>query len=327
MQLFNVDFRTFPGDTSDLLPIYGLFIINSKAFYTCWSFRSVSSDTNFNDIDIPDFFKNLLNLRNKPYLVWSYKEYKLNNKLLGNNAGIYAFYSINSGRFYVCSAQNLIFRINQHLKNPLRSNKPLQGAFKKYGKDSFKIIIFEVIDANSLNLKTVLMNAENYFLKIIPKPLLYNINLQAYTSKGFKHSAKSKILMALNAKGRVVPLAVRQTISDSLKGSKNHFFGKTHDTATRKRIALAVNNYYANLDAKSRVFSPEFLYQQKRDKTGANNPRAKAVIVTNKNTNQVSEFPTITAAAKFINGDRKSVGLACKNNKLFKGTWLITYKK
>lgn len=114
----------------------------------------------------------------------------------------------------------------------------MQGAFKKCGRNNFKIIIFEVIDASSLDLKSILMNAENYFLNIIPRPLLYNINLQAYTSVGFKHSAETKVLLSLNAKGPIVPLAVRQRISNSLKGSNNPFFGKTHDAATRKRISL-----------------------------------------------------------------------------------------
>lgn len=44
----------------------------------------MSSDANFKGNGTSDFFKSLLNLRNKPYLVWSYKESKLNNKLLGN---------------------------------------------------------------------------------------------------------------------------------------------------------------------------------------------------------------------------------------------------
>jgi len=120
--LFSPDFSIISSEvyyTTHLLSSYGLFLFNSKAFSVYWLYRYASSGVNFNDNSTPDSFKSLLNLRNKQYLVWSLAEYRLNKHFLGNKAGIYAFYSIISGRFYVGSAQILIFRINQHLNNPL----------------------------------------------------------------------------------------------------------------------------------------------------------------------------------------------------------------
>lgn len=37
--------------------------------------------------------------------------------------------------------------------------------------------------------------------------------------------------------------------------------------------------------------SPEFVYQQTRDKTGANNPNAKSVTLTNIQTKETYSFP------------------------------------
>lgn len=181
-------------------------------------------------------FMKLLGLNKKAVYVWNYDDYKLNEYKLRKNAGIYGIYSVLSGKIYIGSAKKLSLRINQHLNTPLHSSKTLQKALSKYGKNNFKIIIFEVFDTDIQNLKQLLIDTENLYLNTIPKALLYNILFQAYTSVGYKHTNKSKALIKLKAKGKSISETVKRKISESLKGFKNHFYGKTHSVETRKKI-------------------------------------------------------------------------------------------
>ena len=266
----------------------------------------------------PDFIRRLLRIKNTPLYVWDIRQFYASFGFLRGMAGIYGVFNTISTRLYAGSAYSLYKRISTHLSTPSRSNVILQHALRKYGVRNFKIIVFETINRSDPNFKQLLKDAENYYLNTIPKPMLYNILYQAHTSVGYKHTDEAKTLIRAKAVGRVVSEDTRRKISRLTKGPNNPFFGMTHDADTRKRISKAVRLHNANRTYEP-VYSPEFLYQQTKDKTGANNPNAKAVILTNCITNEVLEMPTITAAANFLGSKRPNVGKACKDKRLFKG--------
>ena len=86
-----------------------------------------------------------------------------------------------------------------------------------------------------------------------------------------------------------------------------------------------MSEYFASLPK-----SPEFLYKQTKDKTGGNNPNAKSIIVKDTHTQIDYTFSTakrfcegpngtaMTAAAKFMQGDRSNICKALNNNRLYK---------
>lgn len=273
----------------------------------------------------PDFIRHLLGIKNTPLFVWDIPHFYAASRFIKGIAGIYGIYCIKSARLYIGSAYNLYKRISSHLSTPARSNIILQRALRKYGIGNFKIIIFQTLNIMDPNLKQLLIDAENYYLNTIPKPMQYNILESAYTSLGFKHTDNTKALIRVKALGRIVSEDTKRKLSERNRGVGNPFYGKTHDEDTRKRISMAVLHHNKHRTTMP-VYSPEFLYQQTKNKSEANNHMSKVVIVTNHITNEVSEFPTITAAANFLKAQRKSVSEACKHKRLLKGTWSIVPK-
>lgn len=111
----------------------------------------------------------------------------------------------------------------------------ITDAYKKYGKESFeyKKICTSITNRNTLNyLERFWIATHN---SIAPNG--YNIEAGG-TDKG-KVAESTKQKLREHNLGKVVPIDVRKKISDSLKGSKNPFYGKTHSADSLAKMSAA----------------------------------------------------------------------------------------
>lgn len=257
-------------------------------------------------------FKNILGINRTAVYVWSFKEYKnLHKKLLSKQAGTYGIYNPYSKKLYIGSSINLSARLQNHLVENWHSNKHLQSALKKYGKDNFQIIIFDIIkDPSIIELEDLVKKAlslEDDLLDIIfPTGILYNISSKASSRAGIKHSEESKLLISKSNKGRIVTELTRLRIRNSTLNRKF-----SEETKLRMKIAAQ------NLDPKKRQ---EHLLKIKAI-------CGKPVALLNLITKEYYEFRSCTEAANFLGlkngGDISKV--AARDNNVYKKLWQITY--
>lgn len=272
----------------------------------------------------PEFFMELFRLSKAPIHIWKYTEFLVKRSRLSTKSGTYGFYSTKSNKVYVGSGKCIERRMSGHLSIPSRSNRHFQNALKMYGKDTFLYFVFDIItDKPSTNeeLKTQLIELEDYLLQTIPSHLLYNVLKKAYTSVGFKHTPDTIEVMRNKKLGSVTSEATKQKLSERFKGELNPFYGKTHTEESRRLISEARMGTKNPMYGKPK--SPEFLYDQNKDKAGVNNPKAKAVTLTNIHTKETFSFGTVVEAASFVKGHPQSLGRACNQGTIYKGTWLI----
>ena len=135
-------------------------------------------------------------------------------------SGIYMILNKANNKVYIGQSINLDSRMDGHLRELRKGthiNNHLQGAFNKYGESNFEFIILCKEPFEQLN------TLEQYYI----------LNFESYDERfGYNHNYGGK-------NGRV-PQEVREKISESLKGDKNPFYGKTHNEKT-KRILREVN--------------------------------------------------------------------------------------
>ena len=111
----------------------------------------------------------------------------------------------------------------------------LQVAYDKYGKNNFT---YERI-CSDINNRNTLNYLERFWIKVFNTiaPNGYNIE-EGGSDKGIVPESTKQKLREHNI-GKVMPLEVRQKISNSLKGEKNPFYGKSHTPEAVEKIIKA----------------------------------------------------------------------------------------
>lgn len=154
-----------------------------------------------------------------------------------NITGIYSITNKINGLIYVGSSVKCIkTRWSYHLRD-LRANKhhsfKLQNSYNKYGENSFKFKVLEVIEDTS-----IILDAEQKYLDNL-KPF-FNINPVAVNCTGRKFSEESKKKMSESAKKRGLPEALKRQQEPKIGPKKPKRFNRKSRAVEGARKAYAL---------------------------------------------------------------------------------------
>ena len=118
-----------------------------------------------------------------------------------NKIGIYYFINLLNGHCYIGASKNISQRMRNHLNRSYlilkkHSNMPLTRSLLKYGPEKFGIVIIEYS-----NLKDLYERETFWILNLNP---YYNILTEGGSSKNYKHSDKTKVILSNLAKNRIL---------------------------------------------------------------------------------------------------------------------------
>jgi group I intron endonuclease len=149
--------------------------------------------------------------------------------------GIYKITHIASSRMYIGSAINFVKRWSDHrtkLRKNIHDNKRLQNFWNKYGEDSFKFDIVEVIENP---VKETLEVREQYWINYYnsaDRNVGFNLRKIAQSNLGFKMSKETKLKM------RLAKLGKKQSLEHIVNAAASHR-GKSRTFEQRKTFQVA----------------------------------------------------------------------------------------
>jgi group I intron endonuclease len=231
-----------------------------------------------------------------------------------NQAGIYKWTHLESGKNYIGSAVNLSLRLRDYFnKSFLNRNKNMYiyNALLHHGYSAFSLTILEYINISNLNVKEtgkLILEREQHYLDTLQPE--YNILKIAGNSLGYKHSKEA--------------LA---KISKAVKGENHPMLGKTHSFETRNLMSKNHSRYMLG-----RTHSPETILKMIKARTAENNPnfgKYKKVFiysldpVSNEKTLYKS-FNNSIEVALYFNCTRRTISRYLNKNTLYKKQWVLS---
>ena len=129
--------------------------------------------------------------------------------------GVYKIRNLIDGKIYIGSSVNIGRRMRRHktdIVRGLHSNKHLQRAILKYGKNNFTIETIETCDKENLQSREQFYIDE---LDVCEKG--YNISPIAYSNKGVKHTKETLEKMSQALRGKKFTNEHKEKISLALK--------------------------------------------------------------------------------------------------------------
>lgn len=184
-------------------------------------------------------------------------------------SGIYQIINIINKKMYIGSAKNIKDRWRNHkrlLNNDKHSNRYLQRAWNKYGKENFDFQIIESIDS-LINL----IPREQHFIDNMMsynKKYGYNLSPTAGSTLGVKYSEEAKLKIGLTHKGKIISIKQRMEHSKFMSGSLNPFYGKKHSKKTRKKMSENHANFNGENSGCSKLTNKDVVKIRLLYKTG-----------------------------------------------------------
>jgi len=170
---------------------------------------------------------------------------------------------------------------NSFLEQSQNANMPITKALLKYGQHNFAVLIIELADTETVNVR------ETYWItKLLP---YYNVLKQGYSSLGYKHTEETRELLSNLAKSRIHSDETKALISKALTGENNPFYGKTHSEESKLKISTANSAF--------------------------------SLYVYNSLRQLVMICPSVRALADLINTNSSTITNCIKNKSLFRGEW------
>ena len=208
---------------------------------------------------------------------------------------IYAFKNKTNGKIYVGQTINTFrYRTMQHL----RSNQTyFDKALNKYGIEGFE---YKIIDTAQNPVE--LNKKEIYWIDKLNslKPNGYNLCAGGKTSSGYRHTYESKRKMSVTKKKL-----------GSMKGNKNHYYGKNHTEEIKQKMKKAWENEERLAKLKKHNENLDRTYQQKK--------------VTNVDTGEV--FNSIKEAAEKYSLKETHISRVCRGKRKTTGGFRWEYFK
>lgn len=169
------------------------------------------------------------------------------------NSGIYMLLNLVTDMYYVGQACNFNKRWANHLSmlsNNKHFNILLQRAYNKYGEESFKFYVLELVAD-----KTKLEEREQFWMdhsKCYERGIGYNIRKIADSNLGLKASEETRIKISLAGKGRKFSEEAKRKLSVKLKGNKSKT-GKKISEETRIKMSVAATGRICSNETKIKI--------------------------------------------------------------------------
>ena len=208
-----------------------------------------------------------------------------------DKSGVYMFFNLINGNYYIGSSINLARRFRIHLNSIDSVKLPLPIAINKYGPNNFVFLILQYCD----RIEDVCLGLEQHYLDLY-KPK-YNLLKIAGSSQGFKHSPET--------------LAKLQ----NMYADKLYPKYKTKASEQQKMLtSISLNKYLV-----------EHGYPNKDKKCLATEVMSTKIIMKNEN-GELLSFPSINATRKHFRVRFSTISLNVDQNKpiLIKGVkWFV----
>ena len=233
-----------------------------------------------------------------------------------DKAGVYMFFNLTNGKFYIGSSVNLARRFRVHISSVGKVKLPLPLAISKYGPNNFVFLILQYCEnkgckgaqsatasASGLGVKqdtieNTCLGLEQHYIDLY-KPK-YNILKLAGSSQGFKHSPETIAKLKKMHAGKLHPR-----------------YGKKVSEEQKNLTSIALKNFFL-----------EHIHHNK-GKKGTLAPQfgigGKILIMKNEN-GEVLTFPSINAARQHFRVRFSTISHNIDQNKpiLIKGIkWFI----
>lgn len=165
-------------------------------------------------------------------------------------SGIYAFFNLMTGMWYVGQATNIYNRRSRHtvgLHCGQGQNSHLQAAYNKYGDDSFAFMVLEYCEPDSLTER------EQWWIDKLGLANLYNKAPAAGSCRGFKASEETKRKMSM------ARLGVKKTPEHAAK------IGLAHKGRKKSAEQVAKMRLYKPTDkTRLRLSIAQYMYLGRR---------------------------------------------------------------
>lgn len=171
-----------------------------------------------------------------------------------------------------------------------KSKSRIYSAILKHGYHNFQLEILEYCTKENA------VSREQYYIDLLNPE--YNLNPTAGSRFGANITEESRVKMSTAAQGRKHTEETKNLISLASKGMANHNFGKTHSKETKALISLA---------RLGKSFLSDSIKAKMSEESGT------ALRITDLNTNETSEFSSITKAAKAMNVTQPPLSRRVKN--------------
>ena len=158
-------------------------------------------------------------------------------------SGVYQIRNLINNKVYVGSAVDINRRKREHytqLSKGKHCNQKLQNAYNQYGVENFS---FEIVE--SVEDPQQLISREQYYIdKFNAVNEGYNICPIAGNTLGVypSNESRQKMSEAHKGVGKGIPKSeehkkkISKSVSNSIKGENNPFYGKHHSEETKKKI-------------------------------------------------------------------------------------------
>lgn len=242
-----------------------------------------------------------------------------------------------NGKKYVGSSVNLRRRLLEYynVNRLLNENSmPINVALLKYGYHNFSLTILETCDVENL------MSREKHFFDVYsPEYNILNTPGSPSRGSGWRHSEAAIENMRLAANNRVKSPEVLAKLSAAQpNGIKVEVVDLEQNTSTVYNAiraaarALSIDRRYIELYIYLNQDQPvlgrytfKLINSNDKKKIEQLQKTSKKIEVTNSNTNEVTIYPSIGAAARALGYRQASISLYLKDNrtKPFKGIYLF----
>jgi group I intron endonuclease len=123
-------------------------------------------------------------------------------------------------------------------------------------------------------------------------------------------------------KGKETPNEVKQKISNSLKGDKNHFYGKTHTEEVKKKMSESHKGVKLSDETRKKMSES----QLNRVQTPRKVTKAYPVLQYDMDNNFINKFASIKEAAEYTGCSSPRITDVCKGNRKHTRNFIWKYE-